>query len=359
MIPFILYSILAVLTLISLNNRKIGRKMLFCICLVAFVLTGIRWEYGGDWGNYTYYFNHINGWKFRFDDNGYEFGWVIISTIVKQIFNSYVAFQFVIASVIFYCVYKCFTKLSPYPVLSYLILFSTVLGGIGYIRTILATIIIIYSYVFVVERKIFPFLLVVTFAGMIHYSAFIALPLYWIYKINIKYKTWLIIFIVSVSLFYIYGKMYFSSFSFLGPYIEYKINKYIMAEEDGGYFQGSMTMEKAIANQIIKKCFAVFSIIVFCGKDILKDKIFKGLFNIYLFSVVFYCSVVPMASQFGRMGGYFECVDCIIYAYIYYYIKNPTNRWAYFFLLFVFSTYRLYSAIAEIFYLYDYKTIFN
>lgn len=359
MIPFILYSILAVLTLISLNDRKIGRKMLFCICLAAFVLTGIRWEYGGDWGNYTYYFQHINSSKFTFDDNGFEVGWVVLSTIVKHFVNSYIAFQFVIAAIIFYCLYKCLAKLSPFPVLSYFIIFSTFLGGIGYIRTILATIIIIHSYIYVVERKLVPFILVVCCAGLIHYSAFISLPLYWIYKVDIRYKTWFIIFIVTVTVFYVYGKVYFSSFSFLGPYIEYKINKYIIGEEEGGYFQGSMTMEKAIANQIIKKSFAIICILCFCGKQIIKDKIFKGLFNIYIFSAIFYCSVVPMSSQFGRMSGYFECVDCLIYAYIYYYIGKPANKWVYLFLLLVFSTYRLYSAIADIPYLYTYKTVFD
>lgn len=305
--------------------------LVFYLCLISFALTGLRWNYGGDWDNYYNYFESIK--ELDFTHTGFEFGWVILSYIIKITTNSYTLFQFLVAGVFFFCITSSIKKLSVLPLLSYLIYFATSNGGISYVRTVFATCIILYSLVFAEEKNIKKYLITWFFAFSIHFSSLIALPIYWIYNNSISYRKYFLAFIVCVVFFYLNGKMFLSDFSLLGPYVQYKLDKYISAQEAGEYFGSSMTVETALINYIIKKSFVFIFLFMYCREALKHDKMFRGLTNVYITGTIFYCSVVPIAMQFGRMAGYMDGVEMFLVPLIYKYIQRDSNKLIFIFLV--------------------------
>ena len=82
----LLYSLFIIITIITiLNLNKVRQRQLQIVsimCFVSFLLTGLRWNYGGDWDNYIDYFTSIR--NLDFTDSSFEFGWVILSYIVRK-----------------------------------------------------------------------------------------------------------------------------------------------------------------------------------------------------------------------------------------------------------------------------------
>lgn len=325
MLLLILFFIIVLFTLTNIHSSYRRQLLLvFFFCLVSFALTGLRWNYGGDWDNYYDYFESIKDLDFRY--TSFEFGWVILSYIVKVASNSYTLFQFLVAGFFFFCITSSIKKLSVLPLLSYLIYFATSNGGISYVRTVFATCIILYSLVFAEKKDIKRYLITWFLAFSIHFSSFIALPIFWIYNNSISYRKYFLVFIACASFFYLNGKMFLSDFGLLGPYVQYKLDKYISAQEAGEYFGGSMTIETAMINYIIKKSFVFIFLFTYCREALKQDSLFRGITNVYIAGTIFYCSVVPIAMQFGRMAGYMDGVEMFLVPLIYKYIQKSSNK---------------------------------
>lgn len=337
---YTLFCILVILVILNIKRNRYQQLIIvWCICLVVFILTGTRWEYGGDWDTYYGYFKQLK--ELRFDDTGFEAGWVVLSYLIKNATHSYVAFQLVIAGVIFFCIYKSIKHLSPVPVLTYFVFFAIENGAINYVRTAFVTCIIIYSYIYISERKLIKFLIIVGLACTIHFSAFLAIPLYWIYDLKISYPKYIIMGTCVIAVFYISGKVFLSDFSILGPYVQYKLDKYISAQEAGEYYGGNVTVEMAMINHIIKKSFIFFFLFLYCRKALVENLIFRGLTNIYVAGTIFYCSVVPIALQFARTSGYYDGVEMFICAYIYKAINKKEMRLLFLILVIIMNFIRL------------------
>ena len=326
--------------LLTINgSRKQQLNGVWCVCLVVFILTGTRWEYGGDWDNYYGYFKQLK--ELRFDDTGFEAGWVVLSYLIKNATHSYVAFQLVIAGVIFFCVYKSIKHLSPVPVLTYFVFFAMENGAINYVRTAFVTCIIIYSYIYIFERKLIKFLIIIGLACTIHFSAFLAIPLYWIYGMRIKYPIYILVGVGVIAVFYVLGKAVLSDFSVFGPFLEYKLRHYIEAQDAGEYFGGNITAEMAMVNHVIKKSFIFIFLFLYCKKELAEDRVFRGLTNIYIAGTIFYCSVTPIALQFARTSGYFDGVEIFICAYIFKTIKSKDIKLLFIILVIIMNFIRL------------------
>jgi len=298
----------------------------------------MRWNFGGDWDTYYDYFTSIKELDFK---SSFEFGWVVLSYLVKITTNSYTLFQFLIAGIFFFCIANSIKKLSVLPLLSYMIYFATNHGGINYVRTGVATCIIIYSLIYAEEKNIKKYLIACFFAFSIHFSAFVALPIYWIYNNTISYKRYFYVFIVVVAFFYFSGKIFLSEFNYLGPYVQYKLDKYISAQEAGEYFGSTISVETAMVNYIFKKSFIFIFLLLYCRKSLEQDKMFRGLTNVYIAGTVFYCSVVPIAMQFGRMAGYMDGTEMFLVPLIYKYIQKSSNKKVFIFLVIVVNFIRI------------------
>lgn len=356
MILLILYFILSIFVVVTINrSNDIQNKFVIIFCTICFILIGLRWEYAGDWDNYLRYFT--NARELRFDDTSFEYGWVILTYLVKLITDSYVVWQFIIGFIIGYITVKSISKLSVVPILSCLVCFAMMDGGLTYVRSVVANFIVAYSLIFVVEKKLLYFLLTVTIATSIHTSAYVALPLYWFYNLNCNIKKIVYVGLGCVIFFYIAGKTFLSDFSIFGSYVNYKINKYIAAQEAGETY-GRMSLESSMINCIIKKSFVFIFIYIYCKEFLESDLKFRRILNVYLCGTIFYLSVVPIALQFARMAGYFDYSECLIYAYIYKYLPDNNKKKLFLLLAIISNAYRIYGH-SIVPYQQNYHTIFD
>ena len=109
MLSYVIFIFCIVLTLAFINApSKRQNQIIFILCFVCFLLTGLRWEFGGDWEVYYSYFQKIN--SFALDEGSFEYGWVILSFVVKKLCASYIVFQFLMAAIIFFLYTSKFQK---------------------------------------------------------------------------------------------------------------------------------------------------------------------------------------------------------------------------------------------------------
>lgn len=327
MFLFIFWGFCVILTILNKDESRQQQLLAtFLLCLAAFFFTGTRWNFGGDWQAYFDYFRGINKLDFHGDAFELDFGFVFFNYLIKTITSSYVVFQFFMASIIFFCVYKGIKHLSLVPILSYMIFFSMQNGGIGYVRTTVAACVFLYAYVFVAKKQFIPYLFTVLFATSIHFSSIIGLPIYWIYWNHAKYSRYFVIFLICTFVCYTFGKLFISDISFLGPFLEYKVGNYTSLQESGEGTGELISVEAAIIGHIIKKAVTFFFLFLFCRQYYKEDSYLRGLTNVYITGSILYCSMAPIAIQFVRISPIFDCVEIYLYSYIYSKLKKRSNK---------------------------------
>ena len=72
---------------------------------------------------------------------------------------------------------------------------------------------------------------------------------------------------------------------------------------------------------------------MYCREALKQDTLFRGITNVYIAGTIFYCSVVPIAMQFGRMAGYMDGVEMFLIPLIYKYIPKNSNKLIFIFLV--------------------------
>ena len=342
MFLFVFWGLCVILALLNIDkSRKQQLLIVFFLCSLAFFFTGTRWEFGGDWDFYYAYYRNVRELDFHGDSFEFDYGWVLFTYIIKTLFSSYVVFQFFIASIIFFCVYKGIKGLSYVPVLSYMIYFSMQNGGIGYVRTTVAASIFLFAYVFVAKKQFKPYLITVLFATSIHFASIMALPIYWIYWNHSKYSKYLLVFIICTVVFYVFGKVFISDVSFLGPFLEYKVNNYTSLQESGEGAGEYISVETAIIGHILKKAVTFFFLIFYCKKYYATDNYLRGMTNVYIAGSILYCSMAPISMQFVRMSPLFDCVEIYLYAYIYSKMRRRSDRALLLFVVVIMSIIRM------------------
>ena len=355
----LLFILCMLCTVYKINgDRRTQLIFVWGFCFICFILTGTRWHFGGDWSSYLNYFNETKTLDFNRSEFQMDYGWILLTWVVKTICPSYIAFQFLMAIIIFFTTYRSIKYFSPVPLLSYMVLFSLNSGGIAYVRTVIATSIFLYSYIYVSQRRFFPFLLCVLFATSIHFSSIIGLPLYWIYHNKSAYSRYLIIFLCCSIFFYVFGRIFFSNISLFGSYFQYKIDHYITGQESGVDFGETISPEKAMVNHLIKKGIILFFLYVYCRKEYAKNLVLRGFTNIFIAGSILYCSLAPLSTQFGRMAPYMDCVEIFLVAFIFSYMHKSANKILFFVIVIAMSIIRLWGHVLPDPLIYNYHNIF-
>ena len=175
------------------SKRQGTAQIIYYLTLsILFLLSFLRRERGTDWSGYYDYFSNIYDLDFS---NNFENGFIFLNYCIHYLFNSYTVLLFILAAIQYFFISKAIRYLSIYPVLSLLCYFSVTKGGIFFVRQYIALAILMYSIRYVIEKKIYMFLFAVIIACMIHRTALLFLPVYFIFDKDIKIKYYIIILI--------------------------------------------------------------------------------------------------------------------------------------------------------------------
>lgn len=114
-----------------------------------------------------------------------ELGFRFLMWIVGKIGGGFRLFLFIVVSIYLLCYYYAIKKYSPSIILSIIFLLLTSYNQSIYIlRQHLSIAVLLLSYEFIINRKLFKFLIVCMLATLFHTTALIWIPVYFVYGIR-------------------------------------------------------------------------------------------------------------------------------------------------------------------------------
>lgn len=173
------YQTIVVGNLFRISYRK--HEISECILIAAppIMLLALRYGIGGDYYNYKmFYEQYINTGFSQFEPLA-----EVLMFINEKLFGNYQSFLAMIASCTFVLIVIWCVKFSKTDscFLTIGIIYCFYFGyAMNTIFQVLAASIILYSFYFVEQRKFFKFLISVIIAALIHSSALVVLPLYFV-----------------------------------------------------------------------------------------------------------------------------------------------------------------------------------
>lgn len=208
----VIFIILLIVFLISdrLNDKDM-KRILWFLAVVMILLAGGRNWVGAD---YPVYFNMYNvGFpqyttyedvfrKATFQPNSMEIEWlfVLLNKLCFDLGFPFFVVTFITATVAISLLVSSFIKYSPlaaYSLLSYFMA-TYFFTENGQMRQGLGTAICVFSIKYIIERKLWKFLLLMFIALGLHKSSVIFIPAYWIATQNISGRKWIPIIIAAI-----------------------------------------------------------------------------------------------------------------------------------------------------------------
>jgi len=198
---FSIYTINAVLLLIfslvtlSQTKKNTRVKTMLIISVIWLILyEGLRWEIGTDWE--PYYESFIHGYEK--DESHVELGYVFLNNFMRAFLPNYTCFLLALSAFFYIIIYKTLIKYSIAPLMSLCIYYCTLLGYLGCNRQLIAVMICLLSIKYIIDKRLWHFLLLMIIAFLFHTSSLIFLPAYFI--VNAEFKSKIIVFFIVITL---------------------------------------------------------------------------------------------------------------------------------------------------------------
>ncbi|WP_336686225.1 EpsG family protein [Chryseobacterium bernardetii] len=354
---YIIFGLISLLSFSEMNfGKKFGKIAVIPIISVFYLLSFLRWERGTDWAAYKFIFENISSNEYL--QMMYEFLFIRLNTIIYSTTGDYSVLLFFEASIIFFCFFYIIRKYSEAPVFSVLVWFSVSLASMFFVRQAIAISICVFALHFIIQRKLYLFLLTVFIAMLFHKSALIFFPAYWIYNLNLSRKQIIIILVGSFALTSVASSLLtVIGSSGLGSVSE-RSTVYMEAGTDEAFGSGYSPMETMIRG-VSYRLFLILIFVVFLFKNY-ENAQFRGIFNLYLMSVVLFILFVPISVALIRFSGYYEIFQIFLYPILILQTKNKIVKNSILLMLIVYLGFKFYGVIFAYKDLYiPYKSIFN
>jgi transmembrane protein EpsG len=309
-IYYVLFTVLAFFSIYEKNNKfsEISLKILFLI-LILFV--GLRYQVGND---YEEYFLHHSLIK-QGTTNYFEPLFTLMNYITP---TPYLMF-FISATISFVFLYQAFKYFAPNQGILLTTLYFgiyLVIFNIHIIRQGIAVALILYSWKFAVENKKLIFITLVFIAMGFHSSAIVALPIYFLTKINFDkiFKVMLLSISTIILFIFIFFKEEIFNIISLIPLFERYAKVYLDPE-----FSGSEPISFGFILNI-----TAFFIVEFL---LVKRPVEFNNKKIQLIEKIFFISVIGsillrFSSIALRFNYYYQISNIIIFAIIIFSFKE-------------------------------------
>lgn len=308
--------------LISYKSVLLLKLIMAILGITIICIAGLRWDTGTDWENYLYYFRIIN--TRPLGETGMEFGYELIVRFFRFFISSEYThflffFSFLIISTTYYAVYK----LSPYPLFSLFLLLTYSLVGSGFgVRQDLAICLTLLSTIFIIERNLLRFLIFVCLAALIHNSALIFIPAYWIFEF--RWSKYSVVFmLIALIIIAVLSKFIIGYFGSIVS--DYKTNLYLEMSVE------SADPIRALIKGLINRSVILLIVIPFLFKSPIHKESYYGLVNLYIIGVIIFMIVTPINPIFNRLARFYEIYQIILLPMAYFY----SSRYSKLIILFV------------------------
>jgi hypothetical protein len=222
--PYFFYAVYEV----ACKPKYKNNYMFTFLIIFAIFFIGMRYKTGADWRGYIEMFERSLkiDWNYSSSENGImiEYGYILLNKMIKYLFNNYYVLQFMITCFVFIIARKFILHYSEFPFCSLFLFLIFFFDGLlmAQVRQSIAVVIIIISTKYIIQRKLFIFLILVFLASLFHISAICAFPLYFLtIKIN---KVFLFGLVIFSSIFYFRQDLLFSIIKLFIPYMPNRLS---------------------------------------------------------------------------------------------------------------------------------------
>ena len=205
--------------------------------------------------------------------------------------------------------YKIIVKYSPIVKFSVIIILLTIFNqSLFVVRQYWALSIVIFSYKYIIERKILPFLIVVLTASLFHITALVTLPVYFLYGLNRKKLLIILIVLcfltkIGLNAILVYGGM--------------------LIEAKSAYLQDDSFMSYV---PLVESLFVLSCYCIALKNHVFKDGINKLLFVLCAVSACICIGGIGEVAIFIRLNLYFSLIPFLIFPMVIKRAKGVSNR---------------------------------
>jgi hypothetical protein len=308
-------------------------------------IAGFRSRFvGADTGNYINIFNLISFTK-TLPDIYMEQGFLMFTKILTDLSSSSQSLLIISSFIILTSVFLLIYKYSKKPWLSVLIYvtgpFFFHLTGM---RQSLAIAFVLFSFHFILNRKLLMFILTIIIASTFHKSALLFMPVYYLFNLKLNKRNILIALFLTVSSFIFFNKFSDIFFYFFPQYETYTSSVYYYGE----------IKSASIFKTIIAGIYILFGFLIWFYKivpnknDFEPKQYFQTKLLLYFSFIAFLLQFISInATLLERASILFSSFDIILYPNLISMVKDKNLK--IFLILFLIFWVILFSSIILIF----------
>lgn len=340
-------------------RRSDDLKIYLIFSLMLFAMSFLRWETGTDWDSYYDYFVSIPDTGELLPAGTFEVGYIFLNGLAKILSSEYTMALFLCGLVLFAFQSPAIWKLSPYPIFSLLFFFCVNYAGVFFVRQTIAGAILLYSVIFIRDRRFWLFAMCVGISVLFHNSSIIFILAYWVYRLKLQPLVMIVILLASIAFAQVADGIMQSFGDLVGGAIKLKIDAYT-GDLSGDTFGLTQSFTVILIKAFFSKGLLIVAGMIMLNR--LKDKPeFRGYMNLYWFGAVIYFMTVTISVGLARMAYSFDILQIVLLPYIIQSIKDRNLRLFVIAISFAYIALRLYTATTGGYYdlFVPYKTIFT
>lgn len=376
---FSIYSLIYIPLILCLfiSNLKTQKKVMIFWIIVLTLFRGLRWDCGTDWYWYEQSFNNIditNFWRYVTLEDGndikiLEVGWGFLLMVCKYLFGTYTSFLILTNLIQLVLLYFISTMFTARPIIVFIGFIAS--AGFFPVRQDLATMIYFFGFCWMLAKWKYSYFIYNGIAGLIHNSAWMLLPFYWVWKkVKLNYL-WAISLLVISFLFtdYFVPKLVPFMVRIMGliaPQIAAVADNYF-ENEDNSWDNLSNPIFAFILNLVF--CTLFYKYVIYkkdlklfgtADSRITPHEVVYPLVIFFIFGIMVLQLFLRTIPSLSRLAGYSSLSQVILFAILFDNIRVKEYRLMAIFLYMMYLFYRYYKHFGqfpELFF--PYRSIFG
>lgn len=353
-IPYILLvSFFILLSIIEYNhndNKQIKYNIRIISAILFILFFGLRGFIGSDWIHYYPFYNNLSDSNQLFTENGHEWGFTLLAKLISILGLNFHTYILILSFINVILLDNFLKKYSSNISFSYAILISfQPLLCIDLLRNFISILIFLLSIQYILDRKLFKFIITIIAALLFHSSAILFFPLY--FFAGSKWNKVLLICIMVIGLI-----IYIAQIQYLKPIIiffgHFLGGRYLTLTElylNSPANGGSYGLRIGIIEKIV-----LFILVLYKYDDIIQHRkaniIFINVLFLYIF-INIYFNEVQIYIQ--RLSLLFSFSYWIIIPELFIVFRKRNNKMIIILLLYLLTIFKIAFSTNRIIYKYE------
>lgn len=332
MFYLLIFLILVLFGLLEISSiPAVYKKILMIIAfMMIWLVAGLRFETGGDWNAYTKFFQDVEpldqvlfGKAVVYSSSYMEQAYKLINSTIKLMGgNIQLVFLFValINSILLFSALK---KYTPYPIVGTLIYYCSMYFSLDLVamRQAVAVMLFFSSLIFILERKLGWFCLIMLIASQFHRSSILLFPLYFFLHKEYSYKSYLILFVFCLSIFFLQIRWMTGLLSVAAD---------VIGGANGGIIKMYISSTAYSANRILSVGVIInvlgFMIYTMNRHELKKFRFYRIFFNIYMINIIVFFVFYEFIEISNRYRSYFLLANVVLMTYFITLYKDTLRK---------------------------------